>query len=720
MTIQATEKLTIGVLDAHKLEDEAIRRLGFSADAIVTFSRGKAPDQADRFAELLPGVPVTDGGAVDDIRGAMIACGRRGVLVIVTPQPDNPAKFVARAIQGAATVAEEGGDVIAVQTIRRSVPVDKIAWLTETGEVSGYGVLYAAGFAKKLNAEVVLITPSGATRTPRTPAAVELARKASEEHSIAYSVISDPSPIDRVLRNPDGIGVVVHPILDAPGGRSLLHWGELPASSVASGAPEAVVRLLEGFEGNVVMVFDGTQLLAGAVPVGRRVGAAGAGLLIALGIGIGAATPAMAAEEAPGHSAPAAPTYVDGVTVTTEGHNGQAHTGTFTVVNRLDEPVTMELIATWEHSSGNRTSTLTSPTSAGTVTIPSGNTVEHHFDANRPTEGTGLGGYHLGDGVTVRITDSHGGTLAEFTGTWDSLPTQLPTKPQNQVPPDRVVEELRPAPEGMPGGDETPGDQLLTPPEAPPTPVAPAKQTATGHMVTGTFSGFSGESAFPATPPQATPEPEAPAVPEPVQVVAPAKQTATGHMVTGTFSGFSGESAFPATPPQATPEPEAPAVPEPVQVVAPAKQTATGHMVTGTFSGFSGESAFPATPPQATPEPEAPAVPEPVEVVAPAKQTATGETPATDVPVPSTPLTPAIDQSVPATQTTPAASDADEVPDSTEARTGRRTQGRHAPRAARRGTSSHRPRIRQMSSRTPVAQLAWHFWAQASWPVALG
>lgn len=98
MNIQATAKLTTGVFDAHLLDDGAISRLRLGSSEIVAFRRGSAPDQADRLAALLPGVPVTDGGVVDDVRAAMIECGRRGVLVLAVPQPADARRFVARAI----------------------------------------------------------------------------------------------------------------------------------------------------------------------------------------------------------------------------------------------------------------------------------------------------------------------------------------------------------------------------------------------------------------------------------------------------------------------------------------------------------------------------------------------------------------------------------------------------------------------------------------------
>ena len=55
--------------------------------------------------------------------------------------------------------------------------------------------------------------------------------------------LSDPSPMARVLR--DEHSLVVHPVLDAPGGLNLLHPGHLPAKAVATGSPAAIVELIE-------------------------------------------------------------------------------------------------------------------------------------------------------------------------------------------------------------------------------------------------------------------------------------------------------------------------------------------------------------------------------------------------------------------------------------------------------------------------------------------
>jgi hypothetical protein len=93
--------------------------------------------------------------------------------------------------------------------------------------------------------------------------------------------ISDTSPINRVIGRFEDIQVAVHPVLDAPGGHSLLRPDELPASSVAGGSPAAIVRLLKEFNGDVVAVFDGVRLTGGTPPAAK---AAAAGALALLGL----------------------------------------------------------------------------------------------------------------------------------------------------------------------------------------------------------------------------------------------------------------------------------------------------------------------------------------------------------------------------------------------------------------------------------------------------
>ncbi len=220
--------------------------------------------------------------AVSDIREAIIECARRKVIWLAAPTPKNAGRFVAGALQGAAAATEFEIPSVAVHVLRDDTVEGSVAWLTQTGEMSGYGVLYAAAVAAMGGRSVTLISPT-AVRAPRTPEALEAAERYIEESGIEVLRLSDPSPLQRVLGGE--FGAVVHPVLDAPGGRSLLHPGELPAKSVADGNAAAVVELIEKAPGDVIAVFDGVQLVYGGA-VGAKVAASVAlGVVALTGVG---------------------------------------------------------------------------------------------------------------------------------------------------------------------------------------------------------------------------------------------------------------------------------------------------------------------------------------------------------------------------------------------------------------------------------------------------
>ena len=134
-----------------------------------------------------------------------------------------------------------------------------------------------------------MVEPTDGAADPRTPQALMEAQSAAAAFGVPLEVRHQASPVEHVIHGP--YALAVHPVLDAPDGHALLHPSELPKSSVDSGNPAAVVRLLEEFDGDVVAVFDGVRLLgveshlgAQAVTVSVLVGifaAAGVGLLSA-------------------------------------------------------------------------------------------------------------------------------------------------------------------------------------------------------------------------------------------------------------------------------------------------------------------------------------------------------------------------------------------------------------------------------------------------------
>ena len=255
-----------------------------------------------QWSRVAPEIEVEVVPAVADVREAIIECAKRKVIWLAAPEPRNATRFVAGALQGAAAATEFEIPSVAVHVLRDQGIPGPVAWLTQTGAMSGYGVLYAVAIAAMSGRSVTMIAPTE-LRAPRTPEAVEVAERYIAESGVEVERLSDPSPLQRVLGG--SFGAVVHPVLDAPGGKSLLHPGELPAKSVAQGNPAAVVELLEKFPGDVIAVFDGVQLVYGSGAAARIAAGVALGITAVAGIGAVAAPAALAAEPAPA-SAPAA------------------------------------------------------------------------------------------------------------------------------------------------------------------------------------------------------------------------------------------------------------------------------------------------------------------------------------------------------------------------------------------------------------------------------
>ena len=425
MTSHAVDRLAIAVLDGHALDDATLARLVPECRSLTAFRTGADHgDLIGRWQALAPATELIDGGHVADVRAALTECGRRAIVVLATGVPSDAPRFVAQALQGAASMTEFGIPGVAVHVMRPAVRPGSVAWLTDTGSLSGYGVLFAVGYAHLHGTGVDLIEPTGGLDRPRTGEAMEDALAFAERAGVPIARHTDPSPFARVIR--DEHCLVVHPVLDAPKGFNLLHPGELSHKAVASGNPAVVVDLLEQFPGDVVAVFDGVHLLSGAIPAARIAAGVALGVVAAAGIGTMAAAPASATT--------VSQQVQTGVSVIATGHNGMAHPGNFHVVNPLDHAVTMTLTATWV-SSGNHPA---HHTAVHNVLVQPGQTLDVAIP--RPT-GIGQGSYHIGstDGV---VTSHHEAmTATEIQG-----PVKQP--PELVITSNLVVPPL--APEAMP------------------------------------------------------------------------------------------------------------------------------------------------------------------------------------------------------------------------------------------------------------------------------
>ena len=296
MTTVTASALPVGLLNGEQLDDDTLMRLAVGATSITAFT-SVTPDNGAlirRWTSLAPDVRITDGGHVEGVREAIVECAKLQILVLATGEPWSAKRFVASALQGAAAATEFDIPAVAVHVMRSGSRPGPVAWLTDTGTLSGYGVLFAVGYAQLHGCDVDIIEPDERMQEPRTPEALAEAHRVADVFGIAMRELSDPSPVERVLR--DDYCLVVHPVLDAPGGRSLLRPGELPAKSVASGNPAAVVRLIEAFPGDVVAVFDGVQLVHGEGQAAKVAAGVALGVVGIAGVGTVLATPASAAE----------------------------------------------------------------------------------------------------------------------------------------------------------------------------------------------------------------------------------------------------------------------------------------------------------------------------------------------------------------------------------------------------------------------------------------
>ncbi len=303
MTVKDPGRIPVGLFQGERLSDDGVRRLSVGASRIVAFAG--EPDASTvraQWSRVAPEIEVEVVPAVADVREAIIECAKRKVIWLAAPEPRNATRFVAGALQGAAAATEFEIPSVAVHVLRDQGIPGPVAWLTQTGAMSGYGVLYAVAIAAMSGRSVTMIAPTE-LRAPRTPEAVEVAERYIAESGVEVERLSDPSPLQRVLGG--AFGAVVHPVLDAPGGKSLLRPGELPAKSVAQGNPAAVVELLEKFPGDVIAVFDGVQLVYGSGAAARIAAGVALGITAVAGLGAVAAPAALAAEPAPA-AAPAA------------------------------------------------------------------------------------------------------------------------------------------------------------------------------------------------------------------------------------------------------------------------------------------------------------------------------------------------------------------------------------------------------------------------------
>ena len=175
MTVQDPGRIPVGLFDGASISDDAVQRLSAGAARIVAFADGAdASAITGQWSRVAPSIDVEIVPAVSDIREAIIECARRKVIWLAAPTPKNAGRFVAGALQGAAAATEFEIPSVAVHVLRDETVEGSVAWLTQTGEMSGYGVFYAAAVAAMGGRSVTLISPQpcallGPRRRSRPP-----------------------------------------------------------------------------------------------------------------------------------------------------------------------------------------------------------------------------------------------------------------------------------------------------------------------------------------------------------------------------------------------------------------------------------------------------------------------------------------------------------------------------------------------------------------------
>jgi hypothetical protein len=538
MPMKDPGRIPVGLFHGEDLSDDAVRRLSVGSSRIVAFAEGAAAVSiADQWARVAPDIPVETVGGASDIREAVIEAAKRKVIWVAAPAPRNAARFVGGALQGAAAATEFEIPSVAVHVLRDQVPEGPVAWLTQTGEMSGYGVLYAAAMAAMSGRTLTLIEPTE-LRAPRTPEAADAADRYIEQAGIDVERTSDPAPLAKVLTG--SFGTVVHPVLDAPGGRSLLRPGELPAKSVASGNAAAVVELIEKAPGDVVAVFDGVQLVYGGGAAAKVAASVALGVVALTGVGAMSAPAAMAAPAHATGNVAEVKSMVQDVEAVSSPHSGAGTT--LRLSNNSDHSIDVEV--TGFHGHGG------SAAAHQTVTIPA-----HGW---------------------VDVTDKTGGIKRWDVGPHnDATPHAVPQTPtQNPTATPNLEPQQVPT--------ETP---TATPPLTPPTVVTGTQTTFTAQSPVpegqphaafkGKDKGQQGTSTPTATPTEAPqPQPQAPNLIPPRKPDVPDIQVnpvnvppVVGHGPVGTQApGPEGHST----------------VPTPTQIAAPPLQPAAVTPETGT------------------------------------------------------------------------------------------------------------------------------------------
>lgn len=163
----AANRIKVVLLDAGTITDGGLARLAQFASEVIVVGERRRGHVVEGLQANGVKVSVEEGKA--DIESAILTAARSGSVVVVTGQPAKAEAFVRKAAHGAANAVDHGLPAVGVYVIgEHETGPGKVFTVSETGEISGYESLFAAGLAEQLGQEVVAVSPPGRIRAART------------------------------------------------------------------------------------------------------------------------------------------------------------------------------------------------------------------------------------------------------------------------------------------------------------------------------------------------------------------------------------------------------------------------------------------------------------------------------------------------------------------------------------------------------------------------
>ncbi len=281
------DRIKVVLLDEGTISDGGLGRVAEYASEVIVVGERRRSSTAERLRALGVPVSVEDGKA--DIESAIRTAARASAIVVATGRPQKAEKLVRDAARGAADTVDDGLPAVGLVVLgEHETRTGKVFTVTDSGDTSGYEPLFALGIAEHLGREVVLVTPPGRVRGPRTNV-FNHAQGLAADAGVSWTEVTDPSPSNFVItQSGSAVGVIIG-VMEIPSRPGLL--GSRPRLN--EGDPRAAVSLINDAACDVMVIFDGLQLRRESMSKDQAAAVLGLGL-VATGAAAAAATPASA------------------------------------------------------------------------------------------------------------------------------------------------------------------------------------------------------------------------------------------------------------------------------------------------------------------------------------------------------------------------------------------------------------------------------------------